>query len=54
MLWAHLVGELANDCKYWLPRHSDIPGCGAYFKDLTGTPRPPDLPASARRLRVLR
>jgi hypothetical protein len=49
-----LLGELARDCKYWSPRHPGIPGCGAYFRALAGSPRPPDLPPAASRLKVVR
>jgi hypothetical protein len=49
-----LLGWLAGDCKYWSPRHPGIPGCGAYFRDLVGPARPPDLPARGRRLRLVK
>ncbi len=50
-----LLAYLAGDCKYWgRPRHPGLRGCGAYFKDLAGAPGPPDLPALARRLRVVK
>lgn len=50
-----LLAHLAGDCRYWGgPRHPGIPGCGAYFRDLAGAPRPPDLPRAAHRLKVIR
>jgi hypothetical protein len=47
-----LLAHLAGDCKYW--GHPGIPGCGAYFLDLTGAPRPPDLPPAVKRLRAVK
>jgi hypothetical protein len=46
-----LLEHLAGDCRYWRPRHPGIQGCGAYFPDLAGAPRPPDEPLTTRRLR---
>lgn len=43
-----LLAYLAGDCRYWgRSRYPGIPGCGAYFADLAGTPRPPELPPAA-------
>lgn len=49
-----LLEHLAGDCRLWTPRHPRLEGCGAFFEDLVGSPRPPDLPPAARRpLRIV-
>ncbi len=44
---------LAGDCEYWRPSHPYKLGCGAYFADLEGPPRPPDVPV-ARALKIVK
>lgn len=49
-----LLAQLAGDCRYWAPRHPGRPGCGAFFVDLAGGPRPPDEPPALRKLQIVR
>jgi hypothetical protein len=49
-----LLEMLAGDCCYWRPRHPARLGCGAYFIDLEGPPRPPDEPPTLRGLRIVK
>ena len=49
-----LLEFLASDCAMWgRQRHPFKEQCGAFFVD-TDNPRPPEIPAGMRRLRVVR
>jgi hypothetical protein len=45
---------LAGDCEYWRQSHPYKQGCGAYFRDLESSTRPPDLPAAMRAFKVVK
>jgi hypothetical protein len=49
-----LLEHLASDCAMWgRQRHPFKEQCGAFFVD-TGNPRPPEIPAGMRKLKVVR
>jgi hypothetical protein len=48
-----LLAYLASDCAMWgRQRHPFKEQCGAYFIDI-GSPKPPDIPAAMRALKVV-
>lgn len=49
-----LLRYLAGDCEHWRPAHPHKQGCGAYFADLEPPGRPPDLPPTTGRPRLIK